>query len=297
MVSDMYTVPPNSDISEHYPEKMLYVPGSWMISDTKNLDEEMELIEATLSNATHTRAGLREQFGIPLDAVVFSYFGRTFKIDDRLFRAWGRIVEQVPQSYLVVAYYSTDTSLDPTYILKNMRSAWEGMGLAPDRFVAVPPFRRGEHVQVMRAMSDVSLDTVTYGGGTTGFEALYAGLPLVHFSGGEKMMQRAGGSLLAASGLDRELVAKDMEDYVRIAVRLGSDPAYRQRIKRHLEDIRFRRKPSIIFQPVIAIDAMVRGMKKAYGLWREGKPPRAIPYDETANEEAADAGRFRSSEL
>jgi predicted O-linked N-acetylglucosamine transferase (SPINDLY family) len=296
MVSDTYTVPPDSAISEQYPEKMLYVPGSWMISDTKNLDDEMELIQATLTNTTHTRESLREQFGIPLDAVVFSYFGRTFKIDDRLFGAWGRIIEQVPRSCLVVAYYSTDASLDPSYILKNMKSAWEGMRLPPDRFVAVPPFRRGEHVQVMRAMSDVSLDTITYGGGTTGFEALYAGLPLVHFSGGDKMMQRAGGSLLAASGL-HELVAKDLDDYIRIAVRLGSDPAYRQSIVQHLEDMRFRRKPSIIFQPEMAIDAMVRGLKKAYELWKQGKPPQTISYDKVDSEEADDAGLFRSSEL
>jgi predicted O-linked N-acetylglucosamine transferase (SPINDLY family)/Tfp pilus assembly protein PilF len=298
MVSDTYTVPPHSDFAELYPEKMLYVPGSWMISDTTNLDEAMAVPHATLANTSYTRVSLRAYFGIPLDAVVYCYFGRTEKVDDRVYGAWGDIHEQVPNSYLVVAYYSTDSTIDPNRILDSMRAAWTGMGLPLSRFAAVPPFRRGEHIAVMRELCDVSLDTLTYGGGTTSFEALYAGLPLVHFSDGHKMMQRAGGSILVASGLGGDLIASSLDEYVDIAVRLGTDRGYRQGLRQHLEDIRTRRKPSELFSPETGIDAMVRGMKVAYELWKDGKPPETIHLEnETRSEEAKTYTQFTSSEL
>lgn len=298
MVSDAYTVPPSSNISDLYPEKMLYVPGSWMISDTTNLDEAMALPHSTLANTSYTREALRSHFGVPLDAVVYGYFGRTEKVDDRVFGAWGRIHRRVPNSYLVVAYYSTDTTVDPTRILESLRAAWTRMGLPRERFVAVPPFRRGEHIAVMRELCDVSLDTITYGGGTTSFEALYAGLPLVHYSDGNKMMQRAGGSILTAAGLGKDLIASSLDGYVDIAVRLGTDHKYRQSLRSHLEDIRSRRKVSALFHPEIGIDAMVRGMKVAYELWQNGTAPETIHLeDETLAEETETYTQLMSSEL
>jgi predicted O-linked N-acetylglucosamine transferase (SPINDLY family) len=298
MVSDAYTVPPNSNVSDLYPEKMLYVPGSWMISDTTNLDEAMALPHSTLANTSYTRESLRSHFGVPLDAVVYGYFGRTEKVDDSVFEAWGRIHHRVPNSYLVVAYYSTDTTVDPNRILESLRVAWTNMGLSAERFVAVPPFRRGEHIAVMRELCDVSLDTITYGGGTTSFEALYAGLPLVHYSDGNKMMQRAGGSILVAAGLGDDLIARSLDEYVDIAVRLGTDATYRQRLQRHLADIRSRRRPSALFHPEIGIDAMVRGMKVAYEMWKAGKPPEMIQLEnETRADETETYSQLMSSEL
>ncbi len=74
----------------------------------------------------------------------------------------------------------------------------------------------------MREMCDVALETSIDGGGTTSYEALYAGLPMVHWSDGWKVMQCAGGSILTAAGL-YELIADSIDESVDIGVRLGAD--------------------------------------------------------------------------
>lgn len=116
-------------------------------------------------------------------------------------------------------------------IVENIRNAWFANNLPPDRLQIIPPFRRGEHLAALAALADVALDTANYGGGMTSFEALAAGLPLIHGPGGDKIMiQRAGGSCLLAAGLS-DLVVETVPSYVDLAVQIGSDETYRSDIK------------------------------------------------------------------
>ena len=67
---------------------------------------------------------------------------------------------------------------------------------------------------------DIALDPFPFGGGTTTCNALWMGVPVVSLAG-KTAVGRGGLSILSNVGLP-ELVAKNPEEYVRIAVDLAT---------------------------------------------------------------------------
>ena len=78
------------------------------------------------------------------------------------------------------------------------------------------------------AITDVMLDTLHYGGGNTSLQALSAGTPVVTLPGAFQRGRHTYGYYAKMNYL--ECVAQDRSDYARIAVRLGTDKAYRARV-------------------------------------------------------------------
>ena len=70
-------------------------------------------------------------------------------------------------------------------------------------------------------LADVCLDTPLCNGHTTGMDVLWAGTPMVTLPA-DTLASRVATSQLQTLGCP-ELVAKNAEDYVRIATKLGSD--------------------------------------------------------------------------
>jgi len=83
------------------------------------------------------------------------------------------------------------------------------------------------------AVADVMLDTLHFGGGQTTLEAMAVGTPVVTLPGTLRR-NRISFAYLNKIGVD-ECIARDADDYVRIALKLGTDPAYRARVKAKIE--------------------------------------------------------------
>jgi predicted O-linked N-acetylglucosamine transferase (SPINDLY family) len=79
---------------------------------------------------------------------------------------------------------------------------------------------------------DIALDPFPYNGTTTTCEALYMGVPVVTLAG-TMHPGRVGASLLSCIGLP-DLVAKDEDDYIRIAAALAADEPRRIGLRRDL---------------------------------------------------------------
>ncbi len=79
---------------------------------------------------------------------------------------------------------------------------------------------RAEHLGAYGDI-DIALDTIPYSGTTTTCEALWMGVPVVALMGGVHA-SRVSASLLTAAGLT-ELIARNEDEYVRIAAGLASD--------------------------------------------------------------------------
>lgn len=77
-----------------------------------------------------------------------------------------------------------------------------------------------EHVR-RGQLADVCLDTPLCNGHTTGMDILWTGTPMVTLPM-ETLASRVASSQLHALGCP-ELIAKDRQQYVEIAVRLGTD--------------------------------------------------------------------------
>jgi predicted O-linked N-acetylglucosamine transferase (SPINDLY family) len=105
------------------------------------------------------------------------------------------------------------------------------LGELSERVIMVPSRRREEFIRLLAAC-DVMLDTIHFNGMNCTLEALSIGLPVITLPSG---LQRGRHTL----GMYRrmgwtELVAESADDYVRIAVRLGTDPKARASARREI---------------------------------------------------------------
>lgn len=106
--------------------------------------------------------------------------------------------------------------------------AFASAGLSSDnRVMLLPRLSQDDFFAVNRA-ADVVLDSIGWAGCNSTLEALACDRPVVTLPG-ETMRSRHGMAILNRIGLG-ELIARDKQDYVAIAARLGRDPALRQDI-------------------------------------------------------------------
>jgi protein O-GlcNAc transferase len=121
----------------------------------------------------------------------------------------------------------------------NIHQAAQNYGLSPGRIVFSNVAPKEEHVR-RGQVADVCLDTPLCNGHTTGMDVLWAGTPMVTYPGmrqsqvlqseAETLASRVASSQLHSLGCP-ELVARTREEYIKISVRLGTDPHYLQAMK------------------------------------------------------------------
>jgi hypothetical protein len=138
------------------------------------------------------------------------------------------------------------------------------------RITVIPPQRQEDFINLI-AVSDVMLDTIHFCGNNTNMEAFAAGTPVVTWPG-EFHRGRHTLGFYKAMGIP-DCVAKGPGEYVDIAVRLGTDKAWRDDIKARIlarnhvlyEDMEVVREFERFFQEAVAATASRRttGMKVA----------------------------------
>ena len=85
----------------------------------------------------------------------------------------------------------------------------------------------------LQALVDVSLDTTHFSGGRTSFDALALGIPVVTLPG-PFMRGRVTYACYRKMGM-MDCVARSPQDYIDIAVRLGTDRAWHDRIRSEIQ--------------------------------------------------------------
>ncbi|KAK3577263.1 hypothetical protein CHS0354_030548 [Potamilus streckersoni] len=158
----------------------------------------------------------RSQYNLPEDAVVYCNFNQLYKIDPHTLDMWLEILKKVPKSVLWLLRF-------PAVGEANIVQTAEAVGLGSDRVIFSSVAPKEEHVR-RGQLADVCLDTPLCNGHTTGMDVLWAGTPMVTLPG-ETLASRVASSQLTALGCP-ELIAVSGEDYVDIAVKLGSDRDY-----------------------------------------------------------------------
>ncbi len=151
--------------------------------------------------------------------VTLGSFNNRIKISDECLKLWVGLLSDIPDSRLV---------------LKSVQGTGDEasrQGLL-DRFIAcgIDPARVEVHGQVgdlkdhlgLYSLIDMALDTFPFNGTTTTCEALWMGVPVIALKG-DRHSARVGESLLNNLGLP-ELIARDGEDYRRIARELAEAP-------------------------------------------------------------------------
>jgi predicted O-linked N-acetylglucosamine transferase (SPINDLY family) len=192
--------------------------------------------------------------------ITFGCFNNFAKVTPQVIALWCRILKSLPTARLLLEANGLE---DPSFASDVTGRFAEG-GVEAHRLTLLG--RRPEHQYTLYNRIDIALDPFPCNGGTTTFDTLWMGVPLIALEGGH-MMARMGVDLLQHAGLS-DLVATTQEEYAFKAVQLAEDLPRLRSIRDGLRD-RVRESPLMnasLFSRNFE-DAM-RGM---WRIWCEGR--------------------------
>ena len=146
--------------------------------------------------------------------LTFGSFNAALKVTPACCRRWAQVLLRVPGSRLVVGDINSERKR--AAIRRDMAAA----GVADDRITFLPRVGTDEYMGLYNQV-DVTFDTFPYGGGTTTFDSLWMGVPVVAAIG-PTPVARSAASILGALGLD-EWIAPAIDDFVDLAVARAGD--------------------------------------------------------------------------
>jgi predicted O-linked N-acetylglucosamine transferase (SPINDLY family) len=173
----------------------------------------------------------RHDLGIAPNRIVFLSGANLFKVTPRLRRTWARVLQGVPDSHLVLYPFGPAWAADypkKAFIEEFTRNLVEH-GLDPGRLVVLDTVKDREQVSAWNRIADIYLDAVPYSGATSLLDPLQAGLPPIVMEGRELRFAQ-GAALMKELGVS-ELVTRNEDEYLRLAVRLGTDKCLRERLR------------------------------------------------------------------
>ena len=159
--------------------------------------------------------------------VTFGVFNRINKISDDAIRVWSKLMHEVTGSKIIIKH----TLLDDPLVRERLIARFVAHGVSEDNITCRGSTPRHEHLAAF-AQVDISLDPFPQNGGISTWESLYAGVPVVAKLGNASS-SRAGGSIVAAVGLD-DWVAEDDAGYAAIACKYAAQPAHLAELRAEL---------------------------------------------------------------
>lgn len=190
--------------------------------------------------------------------VTFGAFNNFAKLNSSLVALWSRVLQRVPGARLMLKEKGlvADKGLR-SYLFEQFAAS----GITSNRLLLIE--RKNtlhEHLETL-GQADIALDSFPYSGTTTTCESLWMGVPVVTMAG-PVHVSRVSASLLTAVGVP-ELIAKDGDEFVEIAVRLAHD---RQRLMSYRHGLRKMMQQS----PLMDIEGFTNKLERAYrDMWRQ----------------------------
>jgi predicted O-linked N-acetylglucosamine transferase (SPINDLY family) len=159
--------------------------------------------------------------------ITFGCFAIRQKITAEMLSAWASILQQVPDSRLILK----NRQVADAAIAEAIRKRFTDRGLAAQRIEFRGNTARRDHIR-HHADIDIMLDTFPYNGTIMTCEALWMGVPVLSLAG-TSHAARVGLSLLSRLGL-AGWVARSHDEYVQRAVAVAGDRAGIARLRQTL---------------------------------------------------------------
>jgi predicted O-linked N-acetylglucosamine transferase (SPINDLY family) len=198
LIADRTLIP--EDKQQHYSEKIVYLPNSYLVNVSKRSVTETALT--------------RQELGLPDTGFVFCCFNNNYKITPTTFAGWMRILKAVEGSVLWL--FESNSSA-----VKNLRKEAVKFGVNEGRLIFAKHMPIADHLnRIQRA--DLFIDTLPCNAHTTTSDALRMGLPVLTLIG-HAFASRVAASLLNAVNLP-ELITTTQEQYESLAIELAMHP-------------------------------------------------------------------------
>ena len=232
IIADSILIPPSSQ--QYYSEKVVYLPNSYMIDDSKRVPLEQPISKS--------------DYGLPEDKFIYCCFNNGYKFNKKILESWARILLQIQNSI----FWISDNNIN---FKNNLIREFGKLGINSNRiFFARRVDSMAEHL-ARHSLADLFLDTHPYNAHTTGLDSLKAGLPIITYSG-KAFAGRVGASLLNAIGLP-ELAVDSLEAYEKLAIELAREPEKLALLKKRLAENR-------AIKPLFDSQLSVLNIEKSY---------------------------------
>lgn len=251
LLSDNIETPEGVD--SHYSEKLIRLPVDYICYDPPAYLPPVKALPCEIKGF-----------------ITFGCFNNAAKINDDLLEQWAILLNEVPDSQLYLKSFNfKDESLcERVYV------TLENHGVKRDRIILEGA---SPHKELLESYNhvDIALDPWPYSGGLTTCEAMVMGVPVITLPG-PTFAGRHSASHLVHAGMP-ELVAKDWEDYRKIAKELANDSENLALIRCHLREI-------LLSSPVCDGKRFARhfsdAMRAVWQRYAENKLPESLSFDE-----------------
>jgi protein O-GlcNAc transferase len=152
------------------------------------------------------------------------------KIREQTLALWAKVLHALPHARLLLEDRTPDEDDTHQRILAELQIH----GVAGDRVVFLPqvPGRDFAHHMALYDRLDIALDTWPFNSGTTAFDALWMGVPLVALEG-NRVCGRMASSIVTMLGRP-DWVAHTEDEYVAIVAALAHDVEQRKQLRQTL---------------------------------------------------------------
>lgn len=194
----------------------------------------------------------REDFGLPAAANLYLCPQALFKFHPEFDPILGGILQGDPRGRVVLL--AGKVSHWATLLRARFAAAFPN---AVDRVIFLPRQNSADFINLI-AISDVMLDTIHFNGMNTSLEAFSLGTPIVTLPTAFQRGRHTAG-MYRKMGM-QECIGSSPEDFVRIAIKLGTEENYRQYVKSEIlrrnevlfEDRRVAREFERFFREAVA---------------------------------------------
>ena len=199
--------------------------------------------------------------------ITFGCFNNLTKMNDAVVALWARVLHAVPDSRL----FLKSKQLSESSVRASTLRRFAHHGIAEVRLVLEGASPRAEYLAAYNRV-DIALDPFPYPGGTTSFEALWMGVPILTLVG-DRFLSHVGESIMHNAGLP-DWIAADGEEYVARAVSHSRDLP-------RLAALRERLRQQVLASPLFDarrfaghFEAALRSMWEQWCDRHDGQPPQ-----------------------
>lgn len=235
ILGDKWMLPDGEE--HHFVEKGWRLPGAHSCLSPPKEDIKIEELPA-----------LRNQ------SITFGTLNRSAKMNARVVACWAQILNEIPNSRL----YLNMSNLRDEALRKIVIDRYAAHGIAADRLILEATIGRVAALNSYNRI-DIALDPFPYPGGTTSYEALWMGVPILTMRG-SNYISHLGESIMHNAGLP-DWIAANEEDYIAKVVAYSADLA-------DLAKLRSSLRARVLASPLFDAPRFARDFEDAlWGMW------------------------------
>jgi predicted O-linked N-acetylglucosamine transferase (SPINDLY family) len=197
LLADRYEVPPGTE--RHYQERVLRMPDGYVCYDPPAYAPPVTALPA-----------------LDRGHITLGCFNNPAKITPQVIEVWAQILHRLPGARLVLKFKGGSDS----GVIRRFTETIAAQGIDPGRVELRGSSPHAEFLAEYQRI-DLALDPFPYSGGLTTCESLWMGVPVITCPG-ETFASRHSLSHLSSVGLT-ETIARDLDEYVELAVSLAGD--------------------------------------------------------------------------